>query len=387
VVPFLRWSRQERFLCPAFQQGERNGRKKYVVEVQTGRRDEAGTDAKVYIQLIGGLRDSPEIRLDNAEDNFEKGKLDRFEIMTEDVGWIGYVQIRHDDSRRNSGWFLEWVKVTDNTLGLTWQINFHRWLAKDEDDHKTKATKPVTLGGVTTERGLIRQIYLGYETRRKMNEGPQPIHFKETFTQVYDSTTTVELSKAISATTSAKLGGAFGKLTGEFSAQVAAQVNEKQTWQERTTLEWSDEQSFDLPPAGAVTLVCASYAVATTGIASLCGVKSEFERFIKLTADLLYFEGYLTDAQVEERLRALMGAASGMTMPTSLPSRRAHLVIGERGLAGLDASSVQKALDTAPVNFIMAKQLERFPGAHLVGAVAAPKTANGASAPIPEPTR
>jgi hypothetical protein len=52
--------------------------KTYKVQVQTGTIKNADTDARVYIQLLGGKRMSPELRIDNRENNFERGKLDTF---------------------------------------------------------------------------------------------------------------------------------------------------------------------------------------------------------------------------------------------------------------------------------------------------------------------
>ena len=48
--------------------------KQYIVEVQTGRRNYAGTDADVYIQLFGEKSTSVALYLDNDANNFEKGK-------------------------------------------------------------------------------------------------------------------------------------------------------------------------------------------------------------------------------------------------------------------------------------------------------------------------
>ena len=46
----------------------------YKITVFTGNKRGAGTDANVYITLFGKQGDSAERKLDNSENNFEKGK-------------------------------------------------------------------------------------------------------------------------------------------------------------------------------------------------------------------------------------------------------------------------------------------------------------------------
>lgn len=49
-------------------------------------RSAAGTDCAVSIVLIGDRATSSEMRLENAEDNFSKGKTDVFRVHNVDVG-------------------------------------------------------------------------------------------------------------------------------------------------------------------------------------------------------------------------------------------------------------------------------------------------------------
>jgi hypothetical protein len=52
--------------------------KNYVVTVHTGNRSNAGTDGNVFLRLYGTRGVSPEVQLDDSEDNFERNKYDRF---------------------------------------------------------------------------------------------------------------------------------------------------------------------------------------------------------------------------------------------------------------------------------------------------------------------
>jgi hypothetical protein len=69
----------------------------------------AGTDANVFIALNGDKGAMGESRIDNAQNNFERGRVDTFKIKGSDVGDVQKVIIRHDDSGIGSDWHLAQV--------------------------------------------------------------------------------------------------------------------------------------------------------------------------------------------------------------------------------------------------------------------------------------
>lgn len=107
----------------------------YRITVNTGTVQDAGTDANVYITLYGPTKHSGERLLDNAEDNFENGKIDLFSIETRDIGAIQRVRIRHDNSGNKPGWFLEQIRVQREDTGQEWVFSCQNWLARDMGDH------------------------------------------------------------------------------------------------------------------------------------------------------------------------------------------------------------------------------------------------------------
>jgi glycerophosphoryl diester phosphodiesterase len=114
----------------------------YKIVVKTGDRNDAGTNANVYITLYGD-RNSCEHLLNTPDHNdFERGKEDEFLITTvADLGNLKQVQIRHDNDRPKPGWFLDWIKVEKDNQ--SWDFPCNRWLAKDEDDDEIKRTLKV----------------------------------------------------------------------------------------------------------------------------------------------------------------------------------------------------------------------------------------------------
>jgi Ca2+-binding RTX toxin-like protein len=114
---------------------------KYSVTVVTGDPDKAGTDADVFITLIGTNGKSKEISLDNPTNNFEQGHIDVFNLNSTDIGnvdlgEIKQIRVRHDNSGSGPGWFLNYVTVDNLNTDQAWTFPANRWLARDEEDHK-----------------------------------------------------------------------------------------------------------------------------------------------------------------------------------------------------------------------------------------------------------
>jgi hypothetical protein len=58
----------------------------------------AGTDANVTIELHGDKAFIGATRLDNAADNFTRGRKDEFEVVGVNVGQLSHVVIAHDNT-------------------------------------------------------------------------------------------------------------------------------------------------------------------------------------------------------------------------------------------------------------------------------------------------
>eukprot|EP00899_Mesostigma_viride_P015258 jgi/Mesvir1/23733/Mv18674-RA.1 len=112
-----------------------NALRKYVVSIKTGDVRNAGTDAKVYVQLFGSqAAPTGQIWLDATKKQFERNDLDEFTITAPNVGEIQKLRIGHDNSGMGPGWFLDYVQIRDASSGATWRFPCHRWLDKKEED-------------------------------------------------------------------------------------------------------------------------------------------------------------------------------------------------------------------------------------------------------------
>ncbi|GFN87702.1 hypothetical protein PoB_001420800 [Plakobranchus ocellatus] len=115
---------------------------KYLVQVYTGKKSYAGTDANVYINIFGDLGDTGNRFLKYSKTNrnkFEKGKMDEFEIEAVTLHKLRKIRIGHDGKGAGAGWFLDKVVVTpldarDREKQGEMTFTCNRWLAEDEDD-------------------------------------------------------------------------------------------------------------------------------------------------------------------------------------------------------------------------------------------------------------
>ena len=94
----------------------------YVITVVTGDVKGASTQANVTFSAAGITEDGRttvinQTRLDNAPNNFERGRTDTFKIRAVDLGTLKHVRIGHDNSGHNPGWMMESVSVLNRTKG------------------------------------------------------------------------------------------------------------------------------------------------------------------------------------------------------------------------------------------------------------------------------
>lgn len=106
----------------------------------------AGTDANVYMWLVGEKGKTDRLELKNSLTNlnkFESGCLDVFNMDAKDVGQAKSMTIGHDNSGFGASWFLECVTVTDLADGKEFYFPCSKWFDKDKDDKKTERELPV----------------------------------------------------------------------------------------------------------------------------------------------------------------------------------------------------------------------------------------------------
>jgi PLAT/LH2 domain-containing protein len=282
----------------------------YTIEVKTGNVTKGGTDAAVFLQLIGARATSDEHQLKpvpGQRDPFEKGQLDRFRLEIDDVGWIDAIRLFHNNAKKRPGWFVESVKVTIEDLALTFQAEFNRWLAEDEDDGATDVTREVPVGNVSVARGDLASYYLGYNVVRRTNSTANPVHFRETFDFQHKQGLEVKFGAAVALTAGAELEAEFFGNKAKASTAIELSVSNELNTTTEETLTATSEYEFELAPNQALTAIALYYQNVLEGTATVGGIRLSFEDRFTIDSDILLFEGALADGDVTERLRAALG--------------------------------------------------------------------------------
>ena len=72
---------------------------------------------------------------------FGRGSVDRFVFHLEKtLGNVIKIEMWHDNSGKNSSWFLDQVRLVDKTTGEKWDFFHNNWLALHKGDGSTKVT-------------------------------------------------------------------------------------------------------------------------------------------------------------------------------------------------------------------------------------------------------
>ncbi|MEG4964156.1 MULTISPECIES: PA14 domain-containing protein [unclassified Microcoleus] len=103
--------------------------KNYKVTVVTGDKENAATDANVYLTIDGTLGVSAENHLTGS---FPLGSTRYFDIEYTDLGNLESVHVRHDNQNDAPAWFLEKVIVKDEETGQEWVFLCGKWIANNE---------------------------------------------------------------------------------------------------------------------------------------------------------------------------------------------------------------------------------------------------------------
>jgi PLAT/LH2 domain len=109
----------------------------YRIDVYTGQSTPGvagATDANVFMTLYGSRASSEELRASNGVGRFGLTGLDSVMVQLCDLGDVGRVHVRHDNTGVAPGWFLDRVVVRDEDRGREWTFPCQRWLARHQDD-------------------------------------------------------------------------------------------------------------------------------------------------------------------------------------------------------------------------------------------------------------
>lgn len=324
--------------------------RRYEIEIKTGNRDNAGTDADVYVQLIGGMGISGENYLDRpGVDDFERGHTDVFYITDKDVGWINQIRLFHNNKGRYPGWYVDYVKVRYPDVGLEFEAPFYRWLAKDEGDKKIDVTHDVIVQTPTYAAGYLERTYLGYQTRRKSNDGPTIFHYGDEFTFNHIEGLSLALGNSKTVSKKVSLSGTFFGVGSSFEYTVTSSATRQ--FNTSVSESFTTKATFDteLQPGQAVTVVAVSFQDIFTAEATTGGVVVPLEQRFAVTVDLYTFSGVLSDAQVQQKVVDILKKIGAPAQP-HVSGQAMRLPVARKPVpAPLNAASVAAVRDSLRV--------------------------------------
>lgn len=121
---------------------------RFVVTIKTGDVKHAGTDAGVYVAFIdeAGQGRQKHIWIDDADNNFERNRVDTFIIDAPEVKDVTGLVIGHDHAYAGSSWYLDSVLLEFN--GIKREFDAKLWISENDDydiDPDVKWLRSVTL--------------------------------------------------------------------------------------------------------------------------------------------------------------------------------------------------------------------------------------------------
>ncbi|KAL3317120.1 Lipoxygenase y domain-containing protein 1 [Cichlidogyrus casuarinus] len=118
----------------------RTGKTTYTVDVKTGDRFGAGTDAHVFLTLFGAKSDCGERRLSHSsthKNKFERNNVDKFTVKALDLGPLKKLKIRHDNAKGAAPWYLDYIYVSapesDGKI-KDYLFTCYKWLSSTDGD-------------------------------------------------------------------------------------------------------------------------------------------------------------------------------------------------------------------------------------------------------------
>ena len=105
---------------------------KYKITFRTGSLDNAGTDAKVSIKLVGSLRSTEKLTLSAEVKSFERGSVDDFFVETDQIGRLIKIELWLDSHFWGGDWFLNDVIISSIGYKKIWYFPIQRWIKQKE---------------------------------------------------------------------------------------------------------------------------------------------------------------------------------------------------------------------------------------------------------------
>jgi hypothetical protein len=123
-----------RELYPAEGSGKVSNLISYAVEIYTANVFQAGTEAKVFIEVYGSEGHTDKVALKGGK--FDRNQCSKHDIQSVDLGALTMVRLGHDNAGISPGWLVEKVIVKNLRTDEVYNFPVNQWFAKGEGDSK-----------------------------------------------------------------------------------------------------------------------------------------------------------------------------------------------------------------------------------------------------------
>ncbi|KAG2432966.1 hypothetical protein HXX76_008694 [Chlamydomonas incerta] len=137
---------------PASYMDPRVDRAEYLVQVFTSDVKNAGTDAGIWLEIIGDkLTSGRQALLDSSKDTFERAQCDDFKVQCRNLGPLKAVRVWHDG--KGTPWHLDMIVITLAT-GEKYYFPFTNWLGQETPTVEI----PASLQDPTADRRVYKVV-------------------------------------------------------------------------------------------------------------------------------------------------------------------------------------------------------------------------------------
>lgn len=107
----------------------------YQVRIRTSREDYAGTNAGIALTLHGNSGSYGPVRLDNSNDNAERGDTDVYNLpVATELGELQRITLQTNNSGSKSGWMPAYVQILDEARAQISHVWINEWLTKSRSN-------------------------------------------------------------------------------------------------------------------------------------------------------------------------------------------------------------------------------------------------------------
>ncbi|XP_057294777.1 dihydrolipoyllysine-residue acetyltransferase component of pyruvate dehydrogenase complex-like [Hydractinia symbiolongicarpus] len=127
----------------------------YDAIIKTGNIFGGGTDANIFLRMIGEQGSTDEIMLVRKKGDLERGMVNIYNFPADDVGKLKKLIIRHDNTGFGPAWYLEEIRIRD-AKGQLYTFKCDSWIAKTDGEEPIKLLKEISYQSSTTSREVDR---------------------------------------------------------------------------------------------------------------------------------------------------------------------------------------------------------------------------------------